>query len=94
MMGCDLDHEIGCNCGGDAAAMERITGDRAIARIQQLESALRIAYGQVQFYRGERKKAWDGDFVTIICEAALKGEPEPSDNWREQLRAKQETANG
>lgn len=59
--------------------------EAAAARIEQLESALRVAYGQVQFYRKERKKAWDGDFVRVLAEAALNGDPEPGDNWRATL---------
>lgn len=56
-------------------------------RIEQLEGAVRIAYGQVQFHRRERKRAWDGDFVRVVCEAAINGEPEPGNDWREKLRA-------
>lgn len=59
----------------------------AADRIDQLNGALRVAYGQVRFYRKEAKRAWDGDFVRLVCEAAMKGEPEPGDNWRNTLNA-------
>lgn len=73
---------------GDKAA-EVVALRAAAARIEQLESATRIAYGQVRYYRKEVKRAWDGSFVSVVCEAALKGEPEPGDDWREKLRAQQ-----
>ena len=66
--------------------------EEAAARIEQLEGAVRIAYGQVQWFRKERKRAWDGDFVRLICEAAINGTPEPDDNWREKLRAELDAA--
>lgn len=77
----------GINGEGDKAA-EVIAMRDAAQRIEQLESAVRIAYGQVRYYRKEVKRAWDGSFVTVVCEAALRGEPEPGDDWREELRAK------
>ena len=68
--------------------------EAAAARIEQLESALRVSYGQVQFYRKERTKAWDGDFVRVLAEAALNGDPEPGDDWRQQLSTPEDAASG
>jgi len=31
--------------------------------IEIIDSALRVIYGQIEVYRGVRKKAWNGDFV-------------------------------
>lgn len=34
--------------------------------IEIIDSALRVIYGQIEFYRGDRKKSWNGDYVTHL----------------------------
>jgi hypothetical protein len=38
--------------------------------IEIIESALHVIYGQIEHYRGERKKAWNGDYVTHLRKEA------------------------
>lgn len=31
--------------------------------IEIIDSALRVIWGQIEYYRGDRKKAWKGEYV-------------------------------
>lgn len=32
--------------------------------VEIIDAAMHVIYGQIEYYRGDKKKAWNGDFVT------------------------------
>lgn len=45
------------------------------ATLTAVRGALRIAADQLAFIRGERRRAWNGDFVQRMIDAAMSGRP-------------------
>lgn len=46
------------------------TPNDAKEAVDIFEGALHVIYGQVEYYRGDRKKSWNGDFVTHMQKEA------------------------